>query len=199
MVYKLTDSQIEDYENWVLGITMGDRLNDTQLKELREVIEQNTAFTEISFMLGVMRDHILNALRELQDRRKLEAQVPDDDFKLCYVEGDTAYFTTQPLDKQWGDDWNDAPYEHNAGTPYAWSEREDKPRWYIHTLKFTGFESPADIAMSNSHYSVEMINNGCVAWLTSSRKPVVNIYAGSTIGAFKRKILEGQGAVYEEV
>lgn len=36
----------------------------------------------------------------------------------CYVEGNRAWFTTQSLDKQWGDDWNDAPYEHNAGRPY---------------------------------------------------------------------------------
>lgn len=38
--------------------------------------------------------------------------------KLCYVKGSFAYFTTQELSKQWGDDWNDAPYEHNAGEPY---------------------------------------------------------------------------------
>lgn len=45
--------------------------------------------------------------------------------RLCYVEGDWAYFTTQPLDKQWGDDWDDAPYEHNAGEPYY-------PCWHNH-------------------------------------------------------------------
>ena len=38
---------------------------------------------------------------------------------LCYVKGPWAYFTTQPLKKQWGDDWDDAPYEHNAGEPYG--------------------------------------------------------------------------------
>jgi uncharacterized protein (TIGR02996 family) len=37
---------------------------------------------------------------------------------LCYVDGGEAFFTTQPLSEQWGDDWNDAPYEHNAGDPY---------------------------------------------------------------------------------
>lgn len=42
-----------------------------------------------------------------------------DDFKLCYINGSTAYFTTLSLDDQWGDDWDDAPYEHNAGTPYS--------------------------------------------------------------------------------
>ena len=38
---------------------------------------------------------------------------------LCYVAGNFAYFTTKPLSEQWGDDWDDAPYEHNAGTPYS--------------------------------------------------------------------------------
>lgn len=37
---------------------------------------------------------------------------------LCYVRSPWAYFTTRPLFEQWGDDWNDAPYEHNAGEPY---------------------------------------------------------------------------------
>jgi hypothetical protein len=33
------------------------------------------------------------------------------DLILCYIDDDYAYFTEQSLDKQWGDDWNDAPYE----------------------------------------------------------------------------------------
>ena len=36
---------------------------------------------------------------------------------LCYVDAPWAYFTTRRLSEQWGDDWDDAPYEHNAGTP----------------------------------------------------------------------------------
>lgn len=43
---------------------------------------------------------------------------------LCYVCGPWAYFTTRPLADQWGDDWDDAPYEHNAGTPYEWRESD---------------------------------------------------------------------------
>lgn len=38
---------------------------------------------------------------------------------LCYVDRPWAYFTTQSLSEQWGDDWNDAPYEYNAGPPYS--------------------------------------------------------------------------------
>ena len=40
-------------------------------------------------------------------------------WNLCYVERNFAYFTSIPLELQWGDDWNDAPYEHNAGEPYG--------------------------------------------------------------------------------
>ena len=40
------------------------------------------------------------------------------DWKLCYVENSWAYFTTQELSEQWGDDWDDSSYESNAGQPY---------------------------------------------------------------------------------
>jgi hypothetical protein len=38
---------------------------------------------------------------------------------LCYVSENFAWFTTRSLEEQWGDDWDDAPYEHNAGEPYG--------------------------------------------------------------------------------
>lgn len=44
------------------------------------------------------------------------------EYKLCYVEDNFAYFTND-FENQWGDDWNDRPYEHNAGEPY---EKKDK-------------------------------------------------------------------------
>jgi hypothetical protein len=51
------------------------------------------------------------------------------EFRLCYVNGPFAYFTTKEVSEQWGDDWNDAPYEHNAGKPYEWSKRDKAPKW----------------------------------------------------------------------
>lgn len=32
----------------------------------------------------------------------------------------------KPSDKYYGDDWDDAPYEHNAGTVYEWFIKEQK-------------------------------------------------------------------------
>lgn len=135
-------------------------------------------------------------------------------YKLCYVEGCWAYFTSQPLEKQWGDDWNDAPYEHNAGTPYnptlsglrsvdgAWvkySEYKDGvPDWTIIKLAFdANLETPASVASGNSSYSVEMINAGAVAWLTDRwGKSGISIPAGVSPEQFEELITKAGGTVY---
>lgn len=39
--------------------------------------------------------------------------------RLCYIDPPFAYFTSNPLDEEWGDDWDDAPYDCNAGEPYG--------------------------------------------------------------------------------
>jgi hypothetical protein len=48
---------------------------------------------------------------------------------LCYATATWAFFTTRSLKEQWGDDWNDAPYEHNAGDPY-------EPCWHNGPSRF---------------------------------------------------------------
>lgn len=142
-------------------------------------------------------------------------------FKLCYIENDTAYFTTQDLDKQWGDDWNDAPYEHNAERPYGpvihydyadgstkkserdWNE-DGTPKWELYTLKFDcdALETPAQ-RHYNSRYSVQDINNGAIAWLhgRGKDKNPISIHAGASIEEFKQKVRQAGGDIYilEEV
>jgi hypothetical protein len=118
---------------------------------------------------------------------------------LCYVDGRCAYFTTQPLKQQWGDDWNDAPYEHNAGDPYAYSAHDE-----IHRRYYEGwFQTPADDAWhGNSRYSVETINAGGVPWLRLDRNSATredHIWAGDTIAEFTRKIRATDGIVYAPV
>lgn len=67
---------------------------------------------------------------------------------LCYVSGGKAFFTTKPLSEQWGDDWNDSPYEHNAGEPY-WPCWHNHPRHrYSPTSKRgwkSGTKEPLDV------------------------------------------------------
>lgn len=121
---------------------------------------------------------------------------------LCYVRDQWAYFTTRPLADQWGDDWDDAPYEHNAGAPYEWHERldADRERWTITRVAFEGpFDRPCDGHL-NSQWDVRQINAGAVAWLRSSEWgtgcPRVVIPAGTTLSRFRELIREGGGHVY---
>lgn len=122
--------------------------------------------------------------------------------KLCYVEGAFAYFTTQDLDVQWGDDWDDAPYEHNAGRPYEFRPHDagsGKVPWHITKVAWDGpFLTPADIHGPNSPYSVESINAGAVAWLASEAwiDKKTAIRAGVSIAEFCELIQGGGGMVY---
>jgi len=120
---------------------------------------------------------------------------------LCYVCGQWAYFTTRKLSEQWGDDWNDAPYEHNAGTPYEYYEhdkKEGREPWAILKVDFDGdFEAPCE-GHNNSPWSVEQINAGAIAWLRTSKwnKTQVIIPAGTTLARFCELIAQGGGQTY---
>ena len=113
---------------------------------------------------------------------------------LCYIEDCWAYFTTKPLSEQWGDDWNDAPYEHNAGTPYS-----DAPGQIIKLAWEASLDQPCD-GHCNSPWSVEQINAGAVAWLRSSKYVAGSktvIPAGTPLSQFKTLIKKAGGFVYE--
>lgn len=116
---------------------------------------------------------------------------------LCYVDG-WAYFTTCPLDKQWGDDWNDAPYEHNAGRPYEWREGVDLAPYKVFRLGFyADYQTPGEIAYGNSRYSVEQINARHIPWLTPYYNDKAEpIFAGETMRQFVDKIQASGGTVY---
>lgn len=94
-----------------------------------------------------------------------------------FVEGNQyyAYFTEIDLDKQWGDDWDDAPYEHNSGTPYdlTWEDKEK----IEHIILVIPFESgdkwirfPEDYGFGgNSPWCVKNINLGQIPWIFYQR------------------------------
>jgi hypothetical protein len=133
-------------------------------------------------------------------------------YKLCYIGNNFAYFTTQDLDKQWGDDWGDAPYEHNAEPPYTphiryyadgrtekvetdWNE-DGTPKWEIMKIAFycPAAATPADTAGMNSPYSVQMINNKLIPWLTVY--PDKALFAGVSIDSFVEFIEESGGEIF---
>ena len=109
------------------------------------------------------------------------------EYKLCYVRDNIMYFTDD-FENVHGDDFNDAPYECNAGTPYSWSKylTDEENKEYGHThLRYLGFYSedvwikePCDYGY-NSYFSVEDINKGAVAWLYCEEAG--GLMAGATI------------------
>lgn len=121
---------------------------------------------------------------------------------LCYVDGPWAYFTTQPLDKQWGDDWNDAPYDCNAGAPYEWREG-DGDRYEIVRVAWRGpFETPnerIEWRQRESWLSVDQINAGASPWLIpydGHAPAAAPIAAGITLGEFVQRVADAGGDVY---
>jgi len=126
--------------------------------------------------------------------------LPRDQYQLCYVDGCFAYFTSADITKQWGDDWNDAPYEHNAEEPYEFDERwpHDTHKGDIIKLAFEAELMPPCYDYLNSPYSVQDINAGKVPWLRSSSwsEGKIAIQAGTTIRDFFKLVKEVGGIVY---
>lgn len=119
--------------------------------------------------------------------------------RLCYIDGNKAYFTTN-FEKQWGDDWDDAPYEHNAGTPYEYYDGCTKPKWEVYRCFWDGpFRTPADIAGCNSSYSVQKINRRDIAWLSpdwNAKEGTLPILAGVTFEEFCTLMEAAGGEVF---
>ena len=97
----------------------------------------------------------------------MELRLEGKEVRLCYIDMPWVYFTSQTLENQWGDDWNDAPYEHNAGTPYESDE------WEIVKIAIEcQLEVPADRYL-NSPFSVQDINALNVPWLQGQGLTVI--------------------------
>jgi hypothetical protein len=118
--------------------------------------------------------------------------------QLCFIEDRVwAYFTTQEVEKQKGEDWHKIPWEHNAGVPYQNGMSQ------IKKLAFQSPHSLVGINTLNSRYSVEQINQKVVPWLFRPQKYTgeyygEDIFAGESIETFVEKIKEVGGKVYEE-
>lgn len=112
---------------------------------------------------------------------------------LCYIEDNLAYFTNN-LKEQWGDDWDDKPYEHNAGPPY------ENDKFKLTKLVFQSeLETPAERFGINSPYSVQDINDKNTPWLSGKTyNPIesIEIYAGTAVEEFIDVILNSGGEIY---
>lgn len=119
--------------------------------------------------------------------------------KLCYVSDGVAYFTTRDVKDQWGDDWDDRPYEHNAGLPYSWRESMECPPYSLIELPYSSFlETPEFRAMGNSNLSVKEINDKITPWLMEygNSQRDIRIFAGTSALEFICVLIESGGEIY---
>ena len=123
---------------------------------------------------------------------------PNPDFELNEKEF-MAYFTPISMDEQWGDDWDDAPYEYNAGIPYddTWVDEERTKIEILQVpfaIKSYNFSLPNDFAYGgNSPFAVVDINHGAVAWIydvvaRKTNSKYVAIQGGDDLETFADKI-----------
>ena len=119
---------------------------------------------------SLYRNPILKKGSELED-------YPNPDYikgKQVYY----AYFTPISLEEQWGDDWDDCPYEYNAGTPYdsLYEEKDENGNWkeyeiiqvpfFINRHTWRPVKFPEDYGCyGNSPWCVRDINAGAIAWI----------------------------------
>ena len=133
-----------------------------------------------------------------------------------WLEGNTHYmFFTDDLDNQWGDDWDDAPYEHNAGWPYDFDTnvicvpfsivythilRENEENDTVIDDVFNNFRNcvlnyPSSFGI-NSPFSVDMINRGAIPWIWLGKYDVrklvesVAINGGDTVKQVADKVFK---------
>ena len=129
-----------------------------------------------------------------------------------YIPGEqtlSAYFTPLTLEDQWGDDWDNAPYEYNAGTPYddAYNEKGERVEYELLEVLFylpkqhMDIKFPCDYGCGNSPFCIRDINAGAVAWIYyrgkegKTSKGAVAIHGGCNPADFLEKIRLIQAAV----
>ena len=110
-------------------------------------------------------------------------------WQLCLVKGNCAYFSKDKPSDVYGDDWNDAPYEHNAGEPYGF-------KFPYFKVYFSAGLIDQTYMQTNSRYSVNDLNDrDCKHyWLRTDPCNVyinrfsIEIYTGILFSAFVRLV-----------
>jgi hypothetical protein len=112
---------------------------------------------------------------------------------LCYVDRNKLFFTTLPLEEQWGDNWDEEPYETKSSYPYNEKDAlgNDTISQYAmiipeRLVRKVTIVCPCD-EWKQSPYTVEEINEGYEPWIKlffdkDIKDPfLIELNAGATI------------------
>lgn len=115
-----------------------------------------------------------------------------------------AYFTSCSINDQWGDDWDDSPYQDNAGEPY--DDIHDNSIFESISKYTVSYQNDYDVlrvrfviksyfckfALDFANLSVIDINKGAAAWIfepgNSNQLKSIAIYGGCTAEEFIKNI-----------
>ncbi|WP_233837820.1 hypothetical protein [Paraburkholderia sp. ZP32-5] len=114
-------------------------------------------------------------------------------YGLCFVRVPWAYFSRLPVDRQWGDGWERAPYEQHAGPPY------DDTAQQILTVAYDGPLLTPDAGYDGRALSANEINSGAAPWLRTQNfigNAPVHIAAGVTLERFVELVELAGGHVF---
>lgn len=160
-----------------------------EFKKEKDIKIKQQGYISSNDELYIKYDSILRKALDMED-------VPNPE----YIPGEQelyAYFTPASLKDQWGDDWNDAPYEHNAGIPYDKDYSSKNAELTIIKIPFIiksyNARLPKDWIYNNSPFCIADINGGAVAWIfdyVHNTNSAVSIYAGCTPELFQNKLKE---------
>lgn len=128
-------------------------------------------------------DHRL--VQDLYNKVKGIKQMKIIDFVL-YGNTFGLYLGEDNCNDYWGDDWDDAPYEHNAGQVYKRYTQGYVE--FVFPLKYSVCE--ACNGYFNSPFSKEDMMNRKVPCLTISTEPEIKIYFGDNIDEISKQITE---------
>jgi len=127
---------------------------------------------------------------------------PDMDSVLCFISRPRAYFTTQVLGDQFGDNWTDKPWTE-AGGPYLHRHYnpEHKPnKWEIYKIAYDGFWTlPYKIYPDTNHPTVSSINDDkSTPWLRSemATPQEIVVMAGTALSDFCKLMRANGGNAY---
>jgi len=87
----------------------------------------------------------------------------------------TLYITKGDVENFWGDDWDDVPYEHNAGTVYD-QFVDSKMLLYLNTYNYNVLRASYGYS-SSSPYSKNMLRDEDITYMTvyNKRNPEIKL------------------------